>query len=145
MEEVKRRCPDGYFVQRFKAPLKRVMSDGVCHFKPLKGKVVYCQLINSPGFAKHRGYFLDMGVSRNRYVPPGDAMVTTMSEQVSGSSSSSAQAQSSVKCIDLTQDDPLNTSRKVYSLFDNPEEGNFWDSAFVEDVVGGGFIPEDDK
>ena len=41
MEEVTRRCPEGYFVQRFKAPLKRVMSDGVCHFKPPKGKIVY--------------------------------------------------------------------------------------------------------
>ena len=135
MDEVTRRCPEGYFVQRFKAPLQKVMSDGVCHFKPLKGKVVYCQLINSPGFAKHRGYFLDMGVSRNRYVPPSDAMVPTMPVPPS-----TAQAQSPVKCIDLTQDDPSNTSARVYSLFDNPEDGNFW-----EDVMGGGFIPEDDK
>jgi hypothetical protein len=152
MEEVTRRCPEGYFVQRFKAPLERVMSDGVCHFKPLKGKVVYCQLINSPNFAKHRGYVLDMDVPVSRYVPPSSAMVATMPTTTNVTTTGT--------CIDLTQDDPPQTFTQYDTLSQypvrsshNPEVSGLWEDYFIDDSVGaggggggaGGFFAEEEN
>jgi hypothetical protein len=155
MEEVTRRCPEGYFVQRFKAPLKRVMSDGVCHFKPLKGKVVYCQLINSPNFAKHRGYVLDMGVPVSRYVPPSSAMVATMTSTTSTTPSSSMSVTTTGTCIDLTQDEPVfeTLTQQAIRSSHNPEVSGLWEDYFIDDSVGaggggggaGGFFAEEEN
>ena len=111
------------------------MSDGVCHFKPQKGKVVYCQHINEPNFPTYRGYLCDMEVPVSRYVPPSSPMVTTMQ-----ATSSSAPIASGF--IDLTQEDETLSQRMIRRSH-NPEVAGLWEEE--GSGGGGGFFAEDEN